>query len=84
MRQRSLRALGVAALGFALRVQPALACAVCFDQNVERRAAFLGTTILLSLLPLGMFGSLVWWLRRRWLAATAADVAASGHDSDER
>ena len=50
----------------ALLALPAVAeaCAVCgaADRN---RAAFLGTTIFLSLLPLGMIGGGVLWLRRR-------------------
>ena len=49
-------------LGFA---EPAFACAVCFDANDETRDAFVGTTILLSLLPLGLMGGLVYWLFRR-------------------
>lgn len=43
----------------------ALACSVCFDANEERRAAFLGTTIFLTLTPLVFVFSVVWWLRRR-------------------
>lgn len=72
----------------ALLALPAVAeaCAVCgaADRN---RAAFLGTTIFLSLLPLGMIGGGVLWLRRRagtsWRAEFAereepgADVAPS-------
>ena len=68
-----VRLLVLAGFGLALRAQSAFACSVCFDSNAERRAAFLGTTVLLSLLPLGMLGSLVYWLRRRWLAANPDD-----------
>jgi hypothetical protein len=50
----------------ALLALPAVAeaCAVCgaADRN---RNAFLGMTIFLSLLPLGMIGGGVLWLRRR-------------------
>ena len=41
------------------------ACPVCFDRDDEARIAFLATTGLLTLLPLGLvFGTGV-WLRRR-------------------
>lgn len=43
----------------------ALACPVCFDPRDENRFAFLGTTIFLSLLPLGMVGAMVTWVRQR-------------------
>lgn len=43
----------------------ALACAVCGASSVERsQMAFLGTTILLSLLPLALIGGGLWWVRR--------------------
>jgi hypothetical protein len=44
------------------------ACAVCGANGDQ--SAFLGPTIFLSLLPLGLVGSGLWWLRRRggaWL-----------------
>lgn len=78
------RALWCAGIALALRAEPAIACAVCFDQNAERRTAFLATTVVLSLLPLAMIGSLVWWLRQRWLATSAGDPGpGSEHDSGE-
>ncbi|MGH0032728.1 MAG: hypothetical protein ACQGVC_23290 [Myxococcota bacterium] len=44
----------------------AAACAVCIGgQTEETRYAFLWTTGFLSVLPLGMIGGAVWWLRRR-------------------
>jgi hypothetical protein len=42
----------------------AQACAVCGLANTQNQSAFLGTTILLSLLPLAMIGGGVWWARR--------------------
>lgn len=54
-------------LAFALAtLWPALAqaCPVCFSLSPRSRWAFLGTTIFLSLLPLGMIGGGLWWLRR--------------------
>lgn len=48
-----------------LLAEPAFACAVCFDANDQTRSAFLGTTALLSLLPLGMMGGFGLWMYRR-------------------
>lgn len=48
-----------------LTPEVALACPVCFDPRDENRFAFLGTTIFLSLLPLGMVGAMVTWVRQR-------------------
>jgi hypothetical protein len=43
----------------------ASACAVCFDTTAENRMAFMVTTVILSLLPLGMVGGAGVWLRKR-------------------
>jgi hypothetical protein len=44
----------------------AAACAVCFaGRSDEARVAFVATSGLLTVLPLLMIGSLVWWLFRR-------------------
>lgn len=44
----------------------AFACSVCSaGRDDETRAAFIGTTALLSLLPLALIGGAVLWLRRR-------------------
>ena len=41
------------------------ACAVCGAAVMERnQSVFLGTTILLSLLPLALIGGSLWWIRR--------------------
>ena len=50
------------------------ACAVCGATADRNRAAFFGTTMLLSLLPLGMIGGGVWWLRRNGSAFDAEDL----------
>ena len=42
------------------------ACPVCFDSRDENRQAFLATTALLSLLPLGMVGGVGLWMRKRY------------------
>ncbi|MGD8825106.1 MAG: hypothetical protein PVI24_09015 [Myxococcales bacterium] len=41
------------------------ACPSCASPLEENRQAFVDTTILLTVLPLGMIGGFVWWLRRR-------------------
>ena len=55
----------VAAALLALAPDVAHACPVCFDPRAENRFAFLGTTIFLSLLPLGLIGSMVLFVRHR-------------------
>lgn len=69
----SARGLGSVVATIVVTWAPAaLACSVCFDANEERRAAFLGTTIFLTLTPLVFVFAVVWWLRRR---ARLLDVA---------
>lgn len=41
------------------------ACSVCFTGEEATQAAFIGTTVFLSLLPLMLIGGGVWWLWRR-------------------
>jgi len=41
------------------------ACAVCGAAVDRNKSAFVGTTILLSLLPLAMIGAGLWWIGRR-------------------
>ena len=42
------------------------ACAVCMSGREEASQwAFIGTTIVLSLLPLGLVGGVILWIRRR-------------------
>jgi len=40
------------------------ACSVCYAANDRNRAAFFDTTILLSMLPLGMVAGGALWLKR--------------------
>lgn len=56
---------GLLGLLFALLPSPALACAVCGAAAERNRMAFLGTTVLLSLLPLAMMAGGLWWIARR-------------------
>ena len=54
-------------LGLTILFGPGLAeaCSVCFSARDENRTAFLVTTIFLSVLPLALIGSAIWWLWRR-------------------
>lgn len=61
----TLRGVVLALLLLPLLPGAARACAVCFDTTAENRMAFMLTTVLLSLLPLGMVGGAGVWLRRR-------------------
>ena len=69
MRRRALTLLAL------LAPSAAQACAVCQAANSRNRAAFLGTTILLSLLPLAMIAGGLWWLRRNSRALAGEDLA---------
>ena len=51
------------------------ACSLCLSENEESRIAFIGTTILLTLLPLAIFGGTVRWIVRRAEANRAAEEA---------
>jgi hypothetical protein len=44
------------------------ACSVCFSTTEENRWAFIGTTVFLSVLPLGILLGIGVWLRRTVLA----------------
>ena len=41
------------------------ACSVCFFVDDEARYAYLGTTALLTFVPLGMFAGMALWVRRK-------------------
>ncbi len=44
----------------------ALACPVCFaSKNEANRVAFVGTTILMTSLPVAMIGGAIYWVARR-------------------
>ena len=59
----------------------AWACAACLAMADENRVAFAQTAVALSLLPLGMVGSVGIWLRGRARDNEAEDVEAeSGQD----
>jgi hypothetical protein len=53
----------------------AAACAVCFSASDDSRAAYVFTTVLLSILPLAAVGGFVVWarLRSRALAREASE-----------
>jgi hypothetical protein len=55
----------------------ASACAVCFSGRTdETRVAFGLTTAFMTLLPLIVIASVVWWLRRRARALAPIEAAA--------
>ena len=56
---------GLAVLLMAAFPDVAYACPVCFDRDDEARIAFLATTGLLTLLPLGLVAGTGAWLCRR-------------------
>ncbi len=62
------RSIPVALLASLLAALPraAEACSVCVTSDSEgTRAAFIATTVFLSLLPIGIIGGVVFFLRRR-------------------
>ena len=77
--KRLSRAFGTSmALLAALVPASAWACPFCFSGSPKVRMAFFGTTIFLSLLPLGMIGAGLAWIRR-----AGKDIwAAEFDDSD--
>ena len=52
---------------------PVFACAVCGGGNPANRFAFFASTIVLSLLPLGLFAAAFLWLRSRLRARGGSD-----------
>ena len=48
-----------------LTPQSAWACSVCFLAKRENLMAYLGTGVLLSVLPFVLIGGVAWWLYRR-------------------
>jgi heme/copper-type cytochrome/quinol oxidase subunit 2 len=52
--------IAIVGLAIALLPESAIACSVCWAGAEESRKAFLFTTILLSVLPLGMIGAFAW------------------------
>ena len=64
--RRAVVGAAVAAVVMVAALPDALhACPVCFDRDDEARIAFLATTGLLTLLPLGLVAGTGAWLRRR-------------------
>ena len=50
------------------------ACAVCGAAVDRNQSLFLGTTILLSLLPLGLIAAGLWWIARHAGGHLAAEL----------
>lgn len=80
---RALRVLPVVLAMLALATA-AHACAVCGAEGAARnRAAFFNSTILLSLLPLGLMGGGVWWIARRLPGGLAAELEVTDSTAGE-
>lgn len=62
-----------AALALWLAPGLAVACAVCSGGQDQSRTAFIATTVLLSVLPLGFIGCMALWIRSRARALAARE-----------
>ena len=71
---------GVALVAMALWPDALHACPVCFDRDDEARIAFLATTGLLTLLPLGLVVGTGAWLRRRAREIRGAEGGGDARD----
>jgi len=59
--------LGLLALAALLVADASFGCAVCggLNDDIRTRDSYLNATIFMSVLPVGLVGSAVWYLRRR-------------------
>jgi len=78
MKMKVLTVAGLALVAYLMVPGGVSACAVCFDSSDENRAAFLATTAILSLVPLGMVGGFGAWLRKR-----SRDLDREGQEETE-
>ena len=62
--------------------QVGLACSVCFSATEANRAAFISTTVFLSVLPLLLIGGLTGWLWRRARAIQQVGSSPSSPGTD--
>lgn len=68
-------AYGLLALAVGSMASFAHACPSCSSPLEENRQAFVDTTILLTLVPLGMIGGFIWWLRRKARSLEQPEIA---------
>lgn len=62
----NLRKSTIITLGLFLVTMSQLdACAVCFSAKEGARGAFYLTTAVLTFLPLGMIGGIIFWIRKK-------------------
>lgn len=80
---RSLSTLLAAAALLVVLPETVAACPVCFSATEENRLAFLGTTVFLSLLPLGMVAGAGLWIRRRSKERDEQDDGPAGQRRSE-
>ena len=55
----------ISLVAFSAYAPSSLACSVCFFVDEEARYAYLGTTALLTFVPLGMFAGMALWVRKK-------------------
>jgi hypothetical protein len=85
-RIRSAAEALTAALVLLLILSPGLseACSVCMGgREDESRLAFEWMTLFMTVTPLALVGSTLWWLRRRFLELEALHTAARGESVDD-
>jgi hypothetical protein len=75
----------LASLVMALCPDVAFACPVCFQaKNDASRLAFLVTTLFMTVLPLGLFGGLAYWVKRRSEALDEGSTPESEETAPDR
>ena len=71
-------------MAFAIAPAPVFACAVCGGGNPANRFAFFASTIVLSLLPLGLFAAAFLWLRSRLRARGGSEFVERASEGASR
>jgi hypothetical protein len=54
------------------------ACSACMIADPKTAGTYLGMTLMLSALPLGLIGGLIYWLRRRYSRGMSSVSRAEG------
>jgi hypothetical protein len=67
-------------LVYVLMPENAGACSVCFLAKRENLMAYLGTGVMLSILPFVLVGGFAWWLQRQMQSYERRSVAAEGRN----
>lgn len=64
------------ALALVVYAPDALACPNCVDPTAKSAKAFGYTTLVLSVIPVGFFGAIVWWLWQQAKKNTSSSTNA--------